>query len=141
LHRGGGGAFGEFRRVQVFEKDSLSNIQASKDWLSAQPDFDPNCTLYENRYIGYSINSSAFQRASQFLWDHYSLEQDSWRDQPLWCYVLDHFNITPIPLDHKRLFKLSVNRMGKKKHRYDNKTDGDAQRAFEKKKKKSQGTP
>jgi hypothetical protein len=70
------------------------------------------------------------------------LEQDSWRDQPLWCYVLDHFNITPIPLDHKRLFKLSVSRMGKKKHRYDNKTDGDAQRAIEKKKKKqTQGTP
>lgn len=84
LHRGGGGAFGEFRRIEVFEKDSLDNIRASKKWLSAQPDFDPNCTLYENRYIGYAINSTSFHEAAEFLWARYSQELDSWRDQPLW---------------------------------------------------------
>lgn len=88
LHTGGGGSLGEFRRIVVYRKDLMSNIQASKDWLLAQSDFDNNCTLYENRYFGYSVNSTMFQRASQFLWDHYSLEEDSWRDQPLWCYVL-----------------------------------------------------
>lgn len=84
LHRGGGGAFGEFRRIEVFDKDSLENIRASKKWLNEQPDFDPNCTLYENRYIGYAINSTSFHQAAEFLWDRYSLEKDSWRDQPLW---------------------------------------------------------
>jgi hypothetical protein len=129
-HRGGGGAFGEFRRIEVFKKDLDSNIRASKRWLSEQPDFRPtNCTLYENRYFGYRIDSVAFRRAATFLWDHYSLEQDSWRDQPLWCYVLDHFNITPIPLRHKELFKLSTGRMGKAKHRYDATAEGDAKTA------------
>jgi hypothetical protein len=131
LHRGGGGAFGEFRRVEVFGKDLDANIAASKQWLLAQSDFDRNrnCTLYENRYIGYSVNSTSFRRAAQFLWDHYSLEQDSWRDQPLWCYVLDHFNVTPIPLDHEHLFKLKTRRMGKHKHKYGDATEGDAQQA------------
>jgi hypothetical protein len=107
----------------------MSNINASKEWLLQQPDFDNNCSLYENRYFGYTPQSPYFQQASQFLWDHYSLEQDSWRDQPLWCYVLDHFHMTPIPLDHKRLFKVSIKRMRKKKHNYGDTAEGDATKA------------
>ena len=55
---------------------------------------------------------------------------------PILPLFQDHFKITPIPLDHKRLFKLMTKRMGKAKHRYDDKTDGNAQRALDKKKKK-----
>ena len=118
-HKGGGGAFGEFRRIEVFKKDLPENIQASKQWLLQQPDFRPyNCTLFENRYFGYRPSSPQFKKASKFLWQHYSKEQDSWRDQPLWCYVLDKYNITPMPLRHQRLFKIMTWRMGKSKHRY-----------------------
>lgn len=119
LHRGGNGAYGEFRRIEVFQKDTLEHIAKSKAWLEAQPDFRPyDCPLYENRYIGYAVNSSSFQKASLFFWKRYSLELDSFRDQPLWCYTLDHFNITPIPLQHKILWTLRPNRMGKSGHKY-----------------------
>jgi hypothetical protein len=110
-HRGGGGAMKEFKRVQRVGKDLPENIAASKKWLRNQSDFDAKCTLYENRYFGYAVDSPYYQNASNFLWDHYSLEQDSWRDQPLWCYTLDHYNITPILLDHETLFKISLKRM------------------------------
>jgi hypothetical protein len=116
-HRGGGGAMKEFWRVQKVGKDLKKNIAASKAWLLNQTDFRANCTLYENRYFGYAVDSPYYQNASDFLWNHYSLEQDSWRDQPLWCYVLDHYNITPIPLDHETLFKIDTKRM-KRIHTY-----------------------
>ena len=110
---------GEFRRIEVFHKDLDVNIQASKEWLQAQPDFSNNCTLYENRYIGYSMKeTSQFRRAATFLWERYSLELDSWRDQPLWCYTLDALGLTPIPLEHKKLWTLKTRRMGKHGHKY-----------------------
>ncbi|CAJ1966570.1 unnamed protein product [Cylindrotheca closterium] len=117
-HPGGGGAFAEFRRIAKVGKDRLSNIEASKEWLRNRSDFSPNCTLYENRYIAYSVNSTNFRKATDFFWDRYSKEVDSWRDQPLWCYVLEHFNLTPVPLEHRKLFRMTHRRMGKNKHKY-----------------------
>ena len=40
----------------------------------------------------------------------YSLEKDSWRDQPLWAYTLHHFNFTPADL--ALIFKNDKSRMG-----------------------------
>eukprot|EP00980_Cylindrotheca_fusiformis_P001442 scaffold345_cov134-Cylindrotheca_fusiformis.AAC.53 len=124
-HRGGGGAMKEFWRVARVRKDLPENIAASKAWLLNQSDFRANCTLYENRYFAYAVESPHFQQASDFLWNHYSLEQDSWRDQPLWCYTLDHYDITPIYLNHTTLFGISLKRMTKI-HKYSKKSDGDA---------------
>jgi len=118
LHRGGGGAWGELRRIEVFHKDVPENIQATKAWLQQQPDFRPpshhNCTLYENRYIGYAVGrpTTFAEAVTQCFWPRYSRELDSWRDQPLWCYCLDRYNITPIPLLHTKLWKLDISRMG-----------------------------
>ena len=41
-------------------------------------------------------------------------------DQPLWCYTLDHFNITPLvlPGNGKALFEKNIKRMRKGGHRY-----------------------
>ncbi len=122
-HKGGGGAFGEFRRIEVFHKDIDENIRASKQWFLEQSDFLPpaihNCTLYENRYIGYAVrpNTTFAKAVSECFWKRYSLEEDSWRDQPLWCYCLDRFNVTPISLDPS-LWQLRPHRMGKLGHQY-----------------------
>lgn len=124
-HRGGGGAMKEFWRVARVRKDLPENIAASKAWLLNQTDFRANCTLYENRYFSYAVESPRFQEASDFLWNHYSLEKDSWRDQPLWCYVLDHFHMTPVPLNHEMLFGISLKRMTRI-HKYSSKSDEDA---------------
>ena len=124
-HKGGGGAFGELRRIEVFHKDIDKNIRATKEWLLNQPDFSQpavhNCTLYENRYIGYAVRSTTtFAKAvTECFWKRYSLELDSWRDQPLWCHCLDRYDITPIPLDTS-LWQLRPHRMGKLGHKYKN---------------------
>lgn len=120
-HAFGLGALVEFERIISKRKDIPENVDKSIAWLQAQPDFSANCTLYSNQYIAYDPKSYPFQKATQFLWNHYSLEQDSWRDQPLWCYVLNRFNITPAssfnnPL--KAMFKEYKHRMGHGGHQY-----------------------
>ncbi|KAL3905708.1 MAG: hypothetical protein SGILL_009570 [Bacillariaceae sp.] len=120
LHSDGGGAEAEFKRIKRRKKDVKKNVQASLKWLRAQPDYNGTCTLWENNMFGYHIHSEVFQKAANVFWDRYSLEEDSWRDQPLWCYTLDHLNITPLllPGNGKALFEKSVKRMRKGGHRY-----------------------
>jgi hypothetical protein len=51
----------------------------------------------------YDPTNSWFQNASTFFWNRYSLELESWRDQPFWAYTLHHFGIEPIEIEEKRL--------------------------------------
>jgi hypothetical protein len=121
------GPIDELDRILVRHKDIANNVEASKAWLVAQPDFRRDALIYENHYIGYNPKSAVFQQAAQFFWDRYSLEQDSWRDQPLWSYVLDHFHITPTRLGtFEALFKEYYKRMGHAGHRYNAGADSNA---------------
>ena len=120
--RGGGGAEGEFVRIRRHRKDTAENIRASIRWLRNQPDYNKNCTLYENSMFGYAVDSQPFQLAANYFWTIYSQETMSWRDQPLWCYVLDHFDLKPLPLVDNglgRLFRKDIKLMARKgAHRY-----------------------
>lgn len=122
------GPLEELDRLLKRRKDISKNVRASKEWLQAQPDFRPNATtLYANHYLGYDPKNPVFQEATQFFWNRYSLEKDSWRDQPLWSYVLDHFHITPTRLGtFEALFKEYYKRMGHGGHRYTEEADNNA---------------
>lgn len=78
-HPYGGGAEAEFERILSKRKDLKKNVEASRNWLRKQQDYDTNCTLYENSMFGYSIDSDAFKKAAYYFWHHYSKEEDSWR--------------------------------------------------------------
>jgi hypothetical protein len=73
---------------------------------------------------GYDPTNENFQKATEYFWNHYSLEEDSWRDQPLWSYTLSHFHLTPLKLGP--LFRQNGDRMGHKGHKYDATADNDA---------------
>ena len=71
--------------------------------------------------------SLAFQKASLTFWERYALEQDSWRDQPLWSYVLDKHGIVPTRLGtFEALFKEHYKRMATGGHRYGDETNKNA---------------
>ena len=120
-HSKGGGAMAEFQRIVTSKKDTPDNVIASIEWLNNQEDYEQvgkECILYENRIFGYNPRNVKFQEATSFFWHHYSLEQDSWRDQPLWCYTLGHFGIKPIPFNPNDLFKTKIQNMGHGGHHY-----------------------
>jgi hypothetical protein len=52
-------ALAEFDEIMIYKKDILKNVNASIEWLQAQPDFYNNCTLYDNSAFGKS-NSALF---------------------------------------------------------------------------------
>jgi hypothetical protein len=45
----------EFEAILRYKKDITKNVNASIEWLQAQPDFYNNCTMYNNGFFGKSI--------------------------------------------------------------------------------------
>jgi hypothetical protein len=117
-------ALAEFAQILKGGKDIEKNVNASIAWLHSQPDFHNNCTLYKNANFGYDPTNEHFQKAAEYFWDHYSKEEDSWRDQPLWCHTLAHFHVKPLQMG--QVFLPSWNRMGHKRHKYGVANDNDA---------------
>ena len=52
--------------------------------------------IYENNYFVYDPNNLFVQNMTDFFWNRYSMEVDSWRDQPLWTYTLYHYKFEPL---------------------------------------------
>lgn len=121
------GIFDEFAAITKWKKDYAENIQKSMDWLSAQPDFVNDIPIYMNQLFGYNPKSPTYQKLSQGFWDHYSQEKDSWRDQPLWAFMVHRYNVTPLAFpetNYKRIWKVP-NRVnfGHHDHRYTSEAD------------------
>ena len=122
---GGGSAIEEFAAILEHGKDIERNVNASIEWLWQQPDFHNNCTLYQNSNFCYDPSNEHFRQVAQFFWDHYAQELDSWRDQPLWCYSLQHFHVKPLTFP-EIVFKGDGRRKGHKAHTYGELSDNDA---------------
>jgi hypothetical protein len=50
-------AIEEFEAILKGHKDISKNVNASIEWLNAQPDFHNNCTMYDNGFFGKSSTS------------------------------------------------------------------------------------
>lgn len=122
------GPIHELNRIVAKNKDIRPNVEASKTWLLKQPDFDANLPMYVNTFIGYNPKNERFQQVARFFWDRYSLELDSWRDQPLWSYALHKYKVQPTRLGtFKALFQQVFRNMGYAGHRYNKGADSNAQ--------------
>ena len=87
------------RLVGIERKDTKTNLRRTEEWLKQQPDYKVALKMYRNLYFCYNPRSMSFQIVSAFLWDRYSLELDSWRDQVLRAYSLHHYKVTPIDIE------------------------------------------
>jgi hypothetical protein len=126
----GGGIRGEMERCRVKKKDLELNLKKTLEWFQEQPDYTNDCVMYQNTFFGYAVMSQAFQTAADFAWGRFSMEKDSWRDQPLWCYTLHHFGITPLIIPGN-LFKYDGERRPANKHTYGEEATNNAQKYYE----------
>ncbi len=104
-------------------KDTADNVNYTITWLQEQPDFRHSCTVYLNRHFGFDPQNLNYQNLSLYFWDLYRQEKGSWRDQLLWCYVVDKFQAHPIDLHRnvspmKHLFEERRDQMGYNGHKY-----------------------
>jgi hypothetical protein len=115
------GVISEFLAIQHSHKDIEGNIVKSLNWMIGQDDFDPTATVYLNENFGYNPNSYVYQKTSKAFWERYSLEEDSWRDQPLWSFMLHRFNVIPLPypVQKDQVWKRNTERtLGHNRHEY-----------------------
>jgi UDP-glucuronate 4-epimerase len=85
----------ELDRIVYRDKDIAPNVEASKAWLQAQPDFNNEAPGYYNMFLVYNPWNEHWRELSTTFWTHYSNEEQSWRDQPLWRYMTYKLNIRP----------------------------------------------
>lgn len=76
-------------------KDTAEHVEATLRWFHARADFREITPYYLNKYFAYDPNNAKYRKLSLYFWETYTTYGGLWRDQPLWSYVLDHFNITP----------------------------------------------
>ena len=80
------------------QKDTSYNVNLTMTWLRNQSDYSNRCTIYINRHFAYNPRNMIYQQISDYFWDEYSKEYGSWRDQLLWCYVMDKYKVKPVNL-------------------------------------------
>jgi hypothetical protein len=80
----------ELMQIIVKRKDTEENVQKLQVWLESQSDFSWDCPMmYSNNAFGYAVHSMKFQQAANFLWEHYSKEEDSVRIYL--CHTVFHY--------------------------------------------------
>jgi len=118
--------FDEMHSIVAREKDIAANIDASKKWFLEQEDFHDDAPGWWNMALIMDPSNSRLQELLTTLWAHYSEELGSWRDQPLYRYLVDKLDIQPLDLrlegGHSRFFA-RVKSSGKH-HHYDANTNG-----------------
>ena len=76
-------------------KDTIEHVETTLQWFQSRSDFQEITPYYLNKYFAYDPNNIKYREVSSYFWDTYTSYGGVWRDQPLWSYVLDHFNVTP----------------------------------------------
>jgi hypothetical protein len=116
------GIYNEIQAIQWAKKDFKKNVKALMNWFRMQPEgFDHYTPVYLCQSFGYNPNSKVFQLIAESFWEHYSLEIDSWRDQPLWSFMLRRYLVRPtiFPYPQETLWKeLELENFGHGNHEY-----------------------
>lgn len=86
--------------IKVAREGKLSYDLANKtiDWLESRPDYDRDARVYKNAIFGYDPSNAKVQKLMTDFWSIYSREELSWRDQPIWAYLLAREEMRPLAL-------------------------------------------
>ena len=118
--------FQEMHSIVERNKDIAANIDESKKWFLEQSDFHDNAQGWWNMAMIMDPSNPRLQELMTTLWVHYSQEEGSWRDQPLYRYLVDKMDIHPLDLrlegGHSKFFA-RVKSSGKH-HHYNANTNG-----------------
>ena len=108
------------------KKDLAKNVMAQIQWLKQQPDFNNTAFGYWNMILVYDPTNPKFQELMTTFWAHYSAEDQSWRDQPLYRYLVDKLKIIPETRKSFSSFFHPKSGKNKKQHKYSSLDDHNA---------------
>ena len=89
--------------VKVAKEGKLSYELANKtiQWLENQSDYRSDASVYKNAIFGYDPSNSKVRKLMTDFWEIYAGEELSWRDQPIWAYLLAREEMRPLELHRK----------------------------------------
>jgi nucleoside-diphosphate-sugar epimerase len=85
----------ELNFIKGHRKDIKRNVAASREWFLSQGDFNNTSTSYRNNAFVYDPHNANFRQLMTTFWTHYAQEEDSWRDQPLYRYLVNKLKLSP----------------------------------------------
>lgn len=83
-------------------KDTKHNMTLMKDFLYKNK-LPENAMMTENTAFGYNPNNTKLTKAFEYFWKLYTTESPTYRDQPLWSYVIWKYNIKPMIFNMKNI--------------------------------------
>ena len=116
--------FQEMHSIVQRKKDVAANIDTSKKWFLDQDDFHDEARGWWNMALVIDPANVQMQELFTTLWAHYSNEEGSWRDQPLYRYLVDKFDVEPLPLPGGHSMYFDRVRSSGKHHHYNADTNG-----------------
>lgn len=128
--KGGSPVLAEIDEIEAAKKDLPKNLKGLREWLKSNDLDEKKTTLYNNGVFGYDPRNPRFREVSNSFWERYTLELDSWRDQPLWAYFMHKLKIKPIVLSAARIDQICpwapIKGHGHNSHTYGEDSNSDA---------------
>jgi len=102
-----GGILREVQEIVKHRKDSKERIEKTIHFFQQ---YDPSVRLdypqyFENNRFMYKFQDEKFRQITSEFWDIYTKEDITYRDQPLWNYLLLKNNLKPLVHTTKILFQ------------------------------------
>jgi len=91
----------ELRKVAKEGKLSTELSEKTITWLLNQSDYDEDAIVYKNAIFGYDPHNAKVQQLMHDFWSIYAKEELSWRDQPIWSYLMARERMRPLHLHRK----------------------------------------
>lgn len=93
-----GGINVEFYRILLSKRDTESSIDKTRKFFQS---YEPSVSLdypqyFENTCFGYVPSNSKIRTITKELWEIYTKNDVSYRDQPLWNFLLLKHNVKPL---------------------------------------------
>lgn len=97
-----GGIMTELYNIKEQNRDSVESIQKTINFFK---NYDSDVNLqypqyFENTVLGYKFNDKTIRDFTRKFWEIYTKEDITYRDQPLWNFLLLKYDYKPLECDY-----------------------------------------
>lgn len=109
-----GGIMAECKYIVECLRDTTESIQKTINFFQ---NYDPSVDLqypqyFENTVFGYKFNDKTIRDFTRKFWEIYTKEDITYRDQPLWNFLLLKYDYKPLECDYLSWKSIRRNRLG-----------------------------
>ena len=115
------GLIEEMKQIVFWDRDTAESMNATIDFfrsLAPEVDLRKPGFYFENTVFAYDPQNESYQKQSAEFWEIYTQEAITYRDQPLWNFLLLKNSFVPVTHDPLKEMFYRVGRFGKMRKAY-----------------------